>query len=181
MFLDFILRFRGSGPGGLLWTRGPHCSQSLHCLLTLCLSPPTLQPPVTSCRVSITGNHVFRATSPASVQKALEAARAEAGRPEGAGHCRWPSGLCRLSLPPTEAFGGQIPQCQPEGHMLGCAVFPCPSPAWVLLQLHLLTLGLGLDSVLSLRAQLPTPHGHFWVPASFAASQGPGPEPWGTE
>lgn len=33
--------------------------------------------------------------------------------------------------------------------MLGCAVFPCPSPAWVLLQLHLLTLGLGLDSALS--------------------------------
>lgn len=77
-------------------------SQGLHCILTLCLSPPTLQLPVTSCRVSITGNHVFRATAPASAQKALEAARAEAGRLEGAGHCRWPSGLRRLSLPPTQ-------------------------------------------------------------------------------
>ena len=115
MFLDFILRFRGSGPGGLLWTRGPHCSQSLHCLLTLRLFPPTLQLPVTSCRVSITGNHGFRTTAPATVcRRHWRRPELRLGGQEGASPCchfRWPSGLRRLSLPPSQAFGGQIPRC----------------------------------------------------------------------
>lgn len=138
-----------------------HIAHKVQCLLTLCLFLPTLQLPSTSCCVSVTGNRDFRMGAPAPV------CRRPWRRPERSKALlllqvtQWPP-----HAPPVPSPGLWSPNstlCQPEGRTLGWAVFSHPSPAWVFLWLHLLVLGLGFDSALSLGAQVPIPHGHTWV------------------
>ena len=154
--------FRGPEPGGWLWKRGSRCSQSLQCLFTVLVSAPAPAP----C-------YFLLSLSPGIMALEwllqLQCVEGPGGGQRGTRSCcrfKWPSGLCML--PPAPSSGLQSPNstlCQPEGRTPGWAVSQRSSPAWVLLWLHLLVLGLGFDSVLSLGAQVPTPHSHTWVPA----------------
>lgn len=106
-----------------------------------CPYPPSSFPS-TSCHLSVAGNPGFRKTTPAMGRHW----RYPEVRPRGQGgaspicHFRWPSGLCRLSLPPAGAIGSKFHISSARGMQ----VCPRPSPAQVLLW-------------------LPSPHTEAWV------------------